>query len=230
MIRLSMLQAPIPIVLILVSTGAVAALPEVRVTYSEALDSECSTVHGAEIKDEWKAELGQKRIDFDKRWAAIGPRLLAATERLTNRRFSTSPITARLTLCNVPSENSGAGILVNMRYALASFTANPVTVRYKANILFHEVLHGFVQDHVPKDSPLLAEHQVEDERVRDHLHLLALMKAVFLDQGMQYDLAEVIEIDGELPGGYYKRAWEIVNQTDGTYLKYVSELRGKPAG
>ena len=43
------------------------------------------------------------------------------------------------------------------------------------------------------------------------------------------DLVEVIKIDGELPGGYYKRAWEIVNQTDGTYLKYMSELRGKTA-
>jgi hypothetical protein len=224
-----MLKRSIPIVLVLVSTGAAASPPEVKVTYSEALDSECSTVRGAEIKDEWKTELAQKRVDFEKRWAAVGPRLLAATERLTNRRFSTSPVTARLTLCNVPSENFGSGILVNMRYALASFTANPVPVRYKANILFHEVLHGFVQDHVPKDSPLLAEHKAEDERVRDHLHLLALMKAVFLDQGMQSDLAEVIEIDGVLPGGYYKRAWEIVNQTEGTYLKYVSELRGKTA-
>jgi hypothetical protein len=126
----------------------------------------------------------------------------------------------------VPSENFGPDILVNMRYALASFTAQPVSVRYKANILFHELLHGLLQDAVPKDSPLLAAHKDENERVRDHLHLLALMKAVFLDQGMPSDLAEVIEIDGELPGGYYKRAWEIVNQTDDTCLKFVSELRG----
>ena len=217
----------LPFVLVLVSTNAAASPPEVKVSYSEALDAECSAAHGPGIKDEWKAELAQKRIEFEKRWAAVGPRLLAATERLTGRRFPAPSIAARLTLCNVPSESSGSSILVNMRYALASFTAQPVSVRYKANILFHEVLHGLVQDYVPKDSALLAEHKDESERVRDHLHLLALMKAVFLDQGMPSDLAEVIEIDGELPGGYYKRAWEIVNQSEGTCLKYVSELRGR---
>lgn len=60
----------------------------------------------------------------------------------------------------MPSESDGASILVNMRYALASFTARPVPVRYKANILFREVLHGLVQDYVPKDSALLASRPV----------------------------------------------------------------------
>ena len=221
-----MYKALLAFVLVVMSTKAAARPPEVKVTYSETLDSECSTGHSAAIKEEWKAELAKKRIEFERRWAEVGPRLLAATERLTGRPFPATSITARLTLCDVPSESSGTIILVNMRYALASFTADPVPVRYKANILFHELLHGFVQDHVPKSSPLLAEHRGESERVKDHLHLLALMKAVFLDQGMQSDLAEVIKIDGELPGGYYKRAWEIVNQTDGTYLRYVSELHG----
>lgn len=213
--------------LVLVPVSAAASPPDVKVTYSEKLDSECSTEHGVEIKEEWKAEFARKRIEFEERWTAVGPRLLAAAERLTGRHFPASSITARLTLCNVPSENFGPSILVNMRYALASFTASPVSVRYKTNILFHEVLHGFVHDHVPKNSPLLAKHTDENERVKNHLHLLALMKAVFLDQGLKSDLAEVVDIDGELPGGYYKRAWEIVNQTDGTYLKYVSELRGE---
>ncbi len=226
---MSILRTLLPFILVLVSANAGASTPEVRVTYSERLDSECSTVHGGEIKDEWKAEFAQKRIDFEKRWTAVGPRFLAAAERITSRQFASTPITARLTLCNVPSESSGPSILVNMRYALASFTASPVSVRYKTNILFHEVLHGLVQDSVPKNSPLLAEHQGESERVKNHLHLLALMKAVFLEQGLQSDLAEVIEIDGELPGGYYRRAWEIVNQTDDTYLKYISELRGQAA-
>jgi hypothetical protein len=224
-----MFRTLFPFALLLLSANAAASPPGVRITYSEKLDSECSTTQGAAIKDEWKAEFAQKRIDFEKQWAEIGPRLLVATERLTGREFSRSSVTARLTLCNVPSENFGTDILVNMRYALASFTDHPVPVRYKACILFHEVLHSFVEDYVPKSSPLLAEHKDENERVRDHLHLLALMKAVLLDQGLQSDLAEVIEVDGELPGGYYKRAWEIVNQTDDTYLKYVSELRGKTA-
>jgi hypothetical protein len=222
-----MFRALAACVIVMAFARAAASRPEVKVTYSEKLDSECSTVAGPAIKDEWKAELAQKRIEFERRWTDVGPRLLAAAERLTGRPFTATSITARLTLCNVPSENSGTSILVNMRYALASFTAEPVSVRYKVNILFHEVLHSFVHDYVPKSSPLLAEHGDESERVQDHLHLLALMKAVLLDQGLQSDLAEVIKIDSELPGGYYKRAWEIVNQTDDTYLSYVSELRGE---
>jgi hypothetical protein len=222
-----MFRTLLPFLLAIVSSHAAASPPEVKVTYSEELDSECSAAHGADIKDPWKAELAQKRIDFEERWAAVGPGLLAATERVTGKRFSATSIAARLTLCNVPSESFGPSILVNMRYTLASFTDNPVSVRYKTNILFHEVLHGFVQDHVPTNSPLLAEHKEEDGRVKEHLHLLALMKAVLLDRGLQSDLTEVIEIDGELPGGYYRRAWEIVDQTDGTYLKYISELRGE---
>lgn len=37
-------------------------------------------------------------------------------------------------------------------------------------------------------------------------------------------LKHVIEIDSQLPNGYYKRAWEIINSTDDEYLKYVAEI------
>lgn len=58
----------------------------------------------------------------------------------------------------------------------------------------------------------------------DHLHLLSLQKAVMLDLKEPDQLKEVIAIDSLLPGGYYKRAWEIVNATDTTYLEYVAEV------
>jgi hypothetical protein len=64
----------------------------------------------------------------------------------------------------------------------------------------------------------------EDERVRDHLHLLALQKAVLLKLNEPDALKEVIAVDSALPGGYYKRAWELVNATDKEYLKYLAEL------
>jgi len=43
---------------------------------------------------------------------------------------------------------------------------------------------------------------------------------------MTNELAEVIDIDGQLPDGLYKRAWEIVNQENDAYLGYVDELKG----
>jgi hypothetical protein len=54
--------------------------------------------------------------------------------------------------------------------------------------------------------------------------LLALQKAVLLKLNEPDALKEVIAVDGALPGGYYKRAWELVNATDKEYLKYVAEL------
>ncbi|MBI5860885.1 MAG: hypothetical protein HZB64_01675 [Rhodocyclales bacterium] len=113
----------------------------------------------------------------------------------------------------------------DMRYALASFIPTPVPLRYKVNVLFHEILHKFLNDHMPIHSRLLSEHQNESKRVKKHLHLFALEKAVSLELGLTSELKEVIDIDGQLPGGSYKKAWEIVNQTDGEYLKYVDEIR-----
>jgi hypothetical protein len=111
-----------------------------------------------------------------------------------------------------------------MRYALRSFTPEPVSMRYKVDTLFHELLHIFLSRHPIENSALLKEHAAEDERVRDHLHLLALQKAVLLKLNEPDALKEVIAVDGALPGGYYKRAWELVNATDKEYLKYVAEL------
>jgi hypothetical protein len=214
--------------LLLLTVGSCrsAASPlTVEISYSETLDSICSLEHGSAIKTEWKTELTQARGEFEREWAAVGPKLMATTEQITGKRFSPQPLKARLTLCDVPSESGRGSILVNMRYALKSFAAEPVPVRYKVNVLFHEVLHNFLSTNPVKRSALLLANRNESERVRDHLHLLALQKAVFLQLGLSTELAEVIRIDGELPGGYYRRAWELVNATDTEYRKYVAELR-----
>lgn len=111
-----------------------------------------------------------------------------------------------------------------MRYALKSFTPDPVPMRYKANTLFHELLHKFLAAQPVLHSRLIEQHSTESPRVLDHLHLLSLQKAVMLDLKEPDQLKEVIAIDSLLPGGYYKRAWEIVNATDTTYLEYVAEV------
>jgi len=55
-------------------------------------------------------------------------------------------------------------------------------------------------------------------------HLLALQKAVLLKLQEPKALEEIVTVDGQLPGGCYKRAWALVNATDTEYLKYVAEL------
>jgi hypothetical protein len=203
-----------------------ATLPRIKIEYSPSEDLACSLPPASPIKEEWKAELLSRQPEFVRLWQSEGPKLLAATEAISGRDFPLQDITARLTLCNAPSESFPGTdrVTINMRYALRSFTSEPVSMRYKVDTLFHELLHIFLSRHPIENSALLKEHAAEDERVRDHLHLLALQKAVLLKLNEPDALKEVIAVDSSLPGGYYKRAWELVNATDKDYLKYVAEL------
>jgi len=200
-----------------------ANLPHVKVKYDPSEDASCSN---GSIKEEWKAELLSREPEFIRLWEAEGPRLVAATESISGKDFPSQEIPVRLTLCSLPSESfpETGRVTINMRYALKSFTLEPVSMRYKVNTLFHELLHIFLQRHPIANSALLKEHASEDERVRDHLHLLALQKAVLLKLNQADALKEVVAVDSMLPGGYYKRAWELVNATDTEYSKYITEL------
>lgn len=203
-----------------------AAPPAVKVEYGPDQDRWCSMLPGNTIKDEWKAELSSRKAEFVQLWEKAGPPLMQATESITGKSFPAGEIRADLTLCNSPSESApqSGRVTVNMRFALASFAKSPVSLRYKANTLFHELLHIFMFHHPVHSSKLLEKHAAEPERVRTHLHLLALQKAALLRLGDMDGLKEVIAVDSALPGGFYKRAWELVDMEDNRYLEYVAEL------
>jgi hypothetical protein len=210
--------------LALVATAANAAQPTVTISYSPGLDRVCSFFRGPAVDDAWRAELESRLTEFEQLWASRGPKLIAAAEAVTGKAFPPDEVTARLTLCNVPSQ-SIIGVSVNMRYALKAFTPSPVPMQYKSDTLFHELLHGYLDTYPVKESRLLEQYASEPLRVRNHLHLLALEKAVFLRLNEPDALNDVVLHDSELPNGAYKRAWEIVNATDDEYLKFVAEIR-----
>lgn len=209
--------------LVFVVTSASAEQPNVTIKYRPRLDRVCSVFRGPSIKDEWKAELMKRQSEFKQLWAAVGPKMIATAEAITSKEFPADEVTVRLTLCNLPSQ-SFIGVILNMRYALRSFTPQPVPMRYKVDTLFHELLHKYLDTYPVRDSKLLEQYTSEPARVRNHLHLLALQKAVLLKRGESQELKDVIIIDGQLPNASYKRAWEIVNATESEYLKYVAEI------
>lgn len=202
---------------------ASAGQPTVTITYGETFDSLCSLVRGGKIQDSWKKELLALQPQFGGLWMEHGPAMITAAEAITGKPFPDDDVTVRLTLCDVPSQ-SWVGISINMRFALGTYTQMPVPLRYKVYTAFHELLHHFLSEHEVEDSALLAQLPAEPARVRDHLHLLALQKAVLLQLGESGALQEIITIDSQLPDGYYKRAWEIVNATPATYEQYVAEI------
>ncbi len=200
-----------------------AGQPRVSVVYSPVFDFTCSLVLGGSIKDEWKDELLSRKSEFEGLWAKVGTKQIEIAESITGKPFPAEDIAARLTLCNLPSQ-SFVGVSVNMRYALKSFIPAPVPMRAKVETLFHELLHVFLSRHPVPNSELLAANSTEPWCVRIHLHLLALHKAVLLKQQEPEVLQEVVSIAGQLPGGCYKRAWEIVNASETEYAKYLAEL------
>lgn len=207
----------------LIGWYADAREPVVTIINDSVVDAQCASTRGVDIRDEWKAELNSRRTEFENLWETIGPNLVEAAETITGKTFSGARVNARLTLCDLASQSSNE-IIINMRYALKSFTPTPVPMRYKVDTLFHELLHVFLSEHPVRKSALLKQHASEPERTRNHLHLLALQKAVLLKLNEPEDLKDVVAIDGQLPGGYYKRAWAVVNANEGEYLKYVAEI------
>lgn len=211
---------------VLIQAVLIAAAPavaaqqgaEVRFIYDQGSPETC--LRGS-VKPEWHTELKERLPELESLWREHGPRMAQQVQKITGRPFTlTSKVT--LTLCATPS-NSFLGPTVNMRYALRSFASSPVPMRYKVDTVFHEMLHEFVSRAVASKTPLLSSYSAESGCVSNHLHLLALQKAVLTAINEPTALEQVITIDSLLPSGCYKRAWEIVN-TPGVYERLVAEL------
>jgi hypothetical protein len=210
----------------LFSLGAAAESPSTyELYYGASQDQQCASTRGAELETKWVAELRKILPAAQHLWSTEAPKLFEAAASLTGKHTETYAVPVRLTLCDTPSQ-SFSGPVVNMRFALHSFTPDPVPLRYKIDTAFHESMHPFVAGLVPSNSRLIQAHSGEQPCVLSHLHLLSLQKAVLLSLGESAELNQVIAVDSELPSGCYKRAWALVNETDSTYKAYITELRG----
>lgn len=107
--------------------------------------------------------------------------------------YNRASVTARLTLCNTPSRSYP--VIVNIRYSLSSFTEQPVSIHVKTGTLYHEILHGYIENNLPKRSTLLELYRNENPRVVEHLHSIALLKAVYLKLQLTDQLSSLIEVD-----------------------------------
>lgn len=194
----------------------------VKIRYMPVMDSLCAFASGYDIESEWEKELLIRKTELEQEWEKTGQKLISAAEEITGSNFEKKQYVAYLTLCNTPSRSSP--LILNMRHSLSSFSENPVPMRYKRDTLFHELMHPYIDELLPKFAPTLEAYKNEHARVLDHLHLLALQKAVYLHLNLEQELSSIIEIDSSLPGGYYKRAWEIVNSHETFYQVLVEEL------
>ncbi len=82
-------------------------------------------------------------------------------------------------------------------------------------LVFHELLHCWVDDNINGTSPLLTKYHNEHCEVRSHIHLMAIQKMVYTNINRP-DIVEMLDQSYRhlcLPT--YRRAWEIVNDIEG---------------
>ena len=81
-----------------------------------------------------------------------------------------------------------------------------------------------INNHIdqPQNSVLIKSHSEEPLGVLSHLHHLSIQKAVYLKLNRKGELDKIVELDSQIRGGTYKRAWEIIG-SDG-HQKYIDEL------
>jgi hypothetical protein len=197
-------------------------VPNVLLQYSDIFDLVCSKKTKYEIRPEWTKELKQRLPELDRVWRRQGPVLMRTAVKLVGRPFRRREFSATLSLCSFPPMSHP--LLLNMRRWLRSFTKRPWSGDVVVGILFHELLHSYLMGVVPRRSPLMKKYKAEPARVRFHLHLLALQRAVYLHLGWKKKLDGIIFNDIRIPGGLYKRAWTIVNERE-DHGAFVKELK-----
>jgi len=217
--------------LFLLASGRAQAAdyPDVPFEYSQIFNSTCAEITKQPIDAAAVTELENRLDSFREQWRKEAPQLLGTTVKLTKARFQFRETKAALSLCfGFPSIS--LPLIINMRFYLKSLRgdkAAPMT-RFSATV-FHEVLHRYVNDRIEtlpgKTTPLLTKYRDEPQVVQNHLHVGAIMKAVYAKLGREKDLEEDSAVEQTLrrSAPAIKRAQEIVDKEGAE--NFISEIR-----
>lgn len=187
-------------------------------------DRACSEHNGFKIEQEWIDEMYQSINHFDSIWQEQGTPLLEMTVKDIGKPFLQKDMLVVLSLCNYPSMSHP--LMVNMRKYMSSATnGNPRPKHLFKGLVFHELLHTYVYDILKEceTTPLLKKYEDEAGSVLSHIHLMAVMKHVYIKSGLLKELEDIMNKDRAI-GSVYKRAWEIVNDLE-NYQDFIEELK-----
>jgi hypothetical protein len=193
--------------------------PRVHFEYSDVWTEVCADLTEEQFAPEVRERARVLASDLAREWDRQASDLLGTAVAAVGARFRARELHAVVSLCRLPSLSRP--LLVNVRpwVGLGPRRDRAVLI----GTVFHEVLHWYVHPLIPPRSPLLARYAAEPLLVRRHLHLLALMRHVYLKLGRGRELALIVEAGAALPQPAYRRAWDIVIAVgEGPF---VSELR-----
>ena len=217
------------LVTVVVSASIVSAQgsPRIRLLYTTILDRECANLTKTDIDGAWVQEGIRRTPEFQALWDTNGRIYLEAALSEAGLPFPYLEMQVYLTVCPVINGMS-APLLVNLRPFLQSTLALPGKrwpMWFLAELIFHELLHHYVSP-VQEKSVLRQKYSSETVVTRNHLHVMALEKTVFLKIGLSDELKFIGEDYRTNAGPAYKRAWEIVNEIEGErpFLKEIQAL------
>jgi len=201
------------------------SIPKLNFEYG-IFDMYCHPDEEKPITSEMQKELTDRIPQFQRLWNSQGEENLRATVNLFKLNFNRKEEVATLILCPwFPPMSSP--LMIRMRDFLKSSTKDPKPEFYFVALTFHELLHQYLDSNfdqflTERKSPLFKKYAKEVDGVLVHMHLLAILKSVYLSQKKQNELQKIIEWDSKIPGPVYKRSWEIVNLEG--YEKLINEL------
>jgi len=208
-------------------SGAAAApaagFPRVELVYQYLpFDRTCEQWLDTKIEESWMREIEAKLASFQEFWDKKAPSLLGTTVSQIGKPFRRREMVAALTLCPVSSMSTP--LLINVRRFLDGPTrGKPQPMHLFSALVFHELLHTYIPYPLP-GSRLMEKYKDEPTMVLTHLHLMAVMKHVYLKLRRREQLREIIAWDSAADNPIYARSWQIVNDIEG-HEAFVKELR-----
>ena len=155
---------------------------------------------------------------LQEKWDASGIDLLAALIKVVGREYPRKELTVYTTVCGSSSRSSP--LTVNIKKYLDTIDSEGGDEKYDLAILvtLHEFIHKYLVDSFNYSaSTVLLEFPDHPILFRNHLHVMALMKASMVEADRE-DLIDkhIAYIKGRAP---YFRAWKF-----GTSKKYYSRI------
>ena len=195
--------------------------PKLFFHYSHLYDEICATNNP--VTPSWAEEAQSRENEFAALWEKEAPTLMGQLFKDFGKGFSRKELTATLSVCHGGGSFSAPLVLDVTWYLKTYMGAKPLRPDYAfVDLVFHELLHTWVDENLKYPSPLLIKYRDESPSVRAHLHLMAVQKLIYIELG-RTDMLNWINWLYPRMVGAYPRAWQIVNKEG--YEAFVAELK-----
>jgi len=145
-------------------------------------------------------------------WQSQAPVLFQEIFSNFKRGFKQNSRTAIINLSHFWSYGSHKFLILGLRSFLEEPWDRPISPEDNfVWIVFHELIHVWVDENVKSNSPLLEKYANEHNEVKEHIHLMAIQKMVYQNLNRLDLLNYTDESYNHFAPQQYKRAWEIVN-------------------